>query len=102
MKFRAMILLSGKTATGIAVPAAVVDGLGGGKRPAVSVRINGYAYRSTVAPMGGVFMLPISSEHRQGAGVAAPAPDAAGTHAAHSAVILAALMIGHHLSISAF
>jgi hypothetical protein len=71
VNFTATILLSGKTATGIEVPAAVVDRLAGGKRPAVNVRINGYAYRSTVAPMGGVFMLPISLEHRQGAGVGA-------------------------------
>jgi Domain of unknown function (DUF1905)/Bacteriocin-protection, YdeI or OmpD-Associated len=71
MKFKAIVLLSGKTATGIEVPAHVVDGLGGGKRPAVTVNINGYAYRSTVAPMGGVFMLPISAEHRAGAGLEA-------------------------------
>jgi hypothetical protein len=71
MKFKAAVLLSGRTATGIEVPAHVVEGLGGGKRPAVNVRINGHAYRSTVAPMGGVFMLPISAEHRERAGVAA-------------------------------
>jgi Domain of unknown function (DUF1905)/Bacteriocin-protection, YdeI or OmpD-Associated len=71
MKFKAIVLLSGKAATGIEVPAHVVDGLGGGKRPAVTVNINGYAYRSTVAPMGGVFMLPISAEHRAGAGLEA-------------------------------
>jgi Bacteriocin-protection, YdeI or OmpD-Associated/Domain of unknown function (DUF1905) len=71
MKFTGTILLSGKTATGIEVPVAVVDGLGGGRRPAVNASINGYTYRSTVAPMGGVFMLPISAEHRAGAGVAA-------------------------------
>lgn len=71
MKFTGTILLSGKTATGIEVPEQVVDGLGGGRRPAVNVNINGYGYRSTVAPMGGLFMLPISAEHRAGAGVAA-------------------------------
>lgn len=71
MEFTAAVLLSGKTATGIEVPPAVVDGLGGGKRPAVCVTINGYEYRSTVAPMGGKFMLPISAEHRDGARVGA-------------------------------
>jgi hypothetical protein len=70
MKFRATILLSGKTATGVQVPKEVVEGLDGGKRPAVRVKLNGYSYRSTVAPMGGLFMLPISAEHREGAGVA--------------------------------
>ncbi len=69
MRFRATIQLSGKTATGIRVPDEVVAGLGAGKRPAVRVTINGYTYRSTVAPMGGVFMLPLSAENRTQAGV---------------------------------
>ncbi len=71
MQFRAIIQLGGKTATGIQVPPEVVAALGPGKRPAVQVKLNGYTYRSTVAMMGGVFMLPVSAEHRQGAGVAA-------------------------------
>jgi len=71
MRFRAVVELGGKTATGIEVPAEVVEGLGGSRRPAVSVTINGYGYRSTVASMGGRYMLPISAENRQGAGVAA-------------------------------
>jgi hypothetical protein len=33
MKFRAVILLSGKTATGMVVPPKVVESLGVGKRP---------------------------------------------------------------------
>ena len=64
MKFRATVELNGKTATGIQVPAEVVASLGSSKRPPVSVTINGHTYRSTVAPMGGVFMLPISVENR--------------------------------------
>jgi hypothetical protein len=64
MKFRAIIELSGKTATGIQVPAEVVAHLGSSKRPPVHVTINGHTYRSTVAPMRGVFMLPISAENR--------------------------------------
>ncbi len=71
LHFTAILQLHGKTATGIEVPAAIVAALGGGKRPAVSVTINGYTYRSTVAPMGGVFMLPVSAEVRAGAGIAA-------------------------------
>jgi hypothetical protein len=71
MKFRSVVRLSGKTATGIPVPEEVVEGLGRGKRPPVRVTINGHAYRSTVAPMGGEFMLPLSAENREGAGVAA-------------------------------
>ena len=71
MKFSATIELGGKTATGIQVPVQIVEGLASGKRPRVRVTINGYTYRSTVAPMGGVFMLPVSAEVRVRAGVAA-------------------------------
>lgn len=71
MTFPATIELAGKTATGVEVPAAVVAKLGSSKKPAVRVTINGYTYRSTVASMGGRFMLPISAEVREAAGVAA-------------------------------
>ncbi|MFN8533403.1 MAG: YdeI/OmpD-associated family protein [Dehalococcoidia bacterium] len=71
MQFRSTVLLGGKTATGIAVPPEIVAALGAGQRPAVRVTINGYTYRSTVAPRDGLFMLPLSAEHRAGAGIAA-------------------------------
>jgi hypothetical protein len=71
MRFNATIQLSGRTATGIEVPAAVVATLGQSKRPPVRVTIQGHTYRSTVASMGGVFMLPVSAEHREAAGVQA-------------------------------
>lgn len=71
MRFREVIQLGGKTATGIRVPEEVVAGLGAGKRPAVRVTINGYTYRSSVAPLGGEYMLPVSAEVRQQAGVSA-------------------------------
>ena len=71
MNFRTLVELGGKTATGMRVPAAVVESLGSGKKPAVRVTINGYTYRSTVAVYGGEFFLPVSAEVRQGAGIAA-------------------------------
>ena len=71
MRFRATVELGGKTATGIEVPEEVVAGLGSHKRPPVRVTIGGYTYRSTVARMGGRFLLPVSAEVRTGAGVAA-------------------------------
>src|SRR5437868_2063265 len=71
MNFRATIELAGKTATGVEVPAAVVTKLGSSKKPAVRVTIKGYTYRSTIATMGGRFMLPISAQVREAAGVAA-------------------------------
>jgi uncharacterized protein DUF1905/bacteriocin resistance YdeI/OmpD-like protein len=71
MRFRSVVRLGGKTATSIPVPEEVVEDLGRGKRPPVRVTINGHAYRSTVAPVGGEFMLPLSAENREGAGVVA-------------------------------
>jgi hypothetical protein len=70
MRFRTTILQSGRTATGIQVPDEVVEALGSGRRPAVRVTINGYSYRSTVAVMGGVYMVGVNAENRAGAGVA--------------------------------
>jgi hypothetical protein len=70
MRFKAVILQSGKTATGIVVPPEVVEGLNGGKKPAVTVTLRGHTYRSTVATMGGDFMIPVSSEIRRITGVA--------------------------------
>jgi len=69
VRFRATVLQTGKTTTGVQVPDEIVEGLGRGKRPAVTVTINGYTYRNTVAVMGGVFMIGISAEHRAGSGV---------------------------------
>ena len=60
-----------KSATGLPVPAEVVAALGKGKKPPVKVTLNGYSYRTTVAVMGGVFMLSLSAEHRAAAGVKA-------------------------------
>ncbi|HEY2674796.1 MAG TPA: YdeI/OmpD-associated family protein [Rugosimonospora sp.] len=71
MRFRTTLELAGKTATGFEVPAAVVEGFGAGKRPAVRVTINGYSYRNTVASMGGRYMIGVSAEHRGAAGVSA-------------------------------
>ena len=69
--FRATIQQSGRTATGIPVPPEVIESLGSGRRPAVRVTLKGFTYRSSVGSMGGVFMLPVSAEVRQQAGVAA-------------------------------
>jgi len=71
MKFRATILLAKKTATGICVPVKIIESLDSGKKPAVIVTIGNYSYRSTVAVMGGEFMIPLSADHRIAAGVEA-------------------------------
>ncbi len=72
MRFTTTIQQEGKTATGFSVPAEVVEALGDGKRrPAVTVTINGYTYRSTIAAYGDISMLPLAAEHREKAGVSA-------------------------------
>ncbi len=70
MRFRTTLLQSGPTATGIEIPAEIVDALGAGKRPPVRVTINGgHSYRNTVAVMGGAYMIGVSAENRAAAGV---------------------------------
>lgn len=71
MRFHATLERSGRTATGIEVPAAVVTGLGSHRKPPVTVTINGYRYRSTIATMGGRFLIPVSADVRRQAGVEA-------------------------------
>ena len=71
MEFRTVIELGGATATGFPVPDEVVESLGTSKRPPVVITIGPYAYRTTVARMGGRFMVPLAAEHRTAAGVAA-------------------------------
>ena len=70
MRFHTTIVQTEKTATGIRIPDEVVDALGAGKRPAVTVTINGFTYRNTVAVMGGEYWVGVSAENRAGAGVA--------------------------------
>jgi hypothetical protein len=71
MRFRSQVELGGKTATGIQVPDEVVTELGSGKRPAVRVTVGQHTYRTTVAPMGGRYYVPLSAENREASGVAA-------------------------------
>ena len=71
LRFRTTIELGGKTATGFAVPDEVVAALGAGRRPAVRVTVGRHTYPTTVASMGGRFLVPLSAENRAAAGVAA-------------------------------
>ncbi len=57
--------------TGIEVPPENVAALGSSKKPAVTVTVSGYSYPSTVAVMGGKFMIPLSKAHRETAGLRA-------------------------------
>ncbi|MEU1972943.1 YdeI/OmpD-associated family protein [Microbacterium sp. NPDC019599] len=68
MRFETTMLLMGNN-TGIEVPPDVIEALGGGKRPAVAVTVNGYEYRSTVGVMGGKSLIPFSSDKRAATGI---------------------------------
>jgi bacteriocin resistance YdeI/OmpD-like protein/uncharacterized protein DUF1905 len=70
MRFRTTVLQGDKTATGIRIPDEIVEALGSGRRPAVTVTINGFTYRSSVAVVSGSYMVGVSAENRAGAGVA--------------------------------
>ncbi len=71
MRLRAKVEQTGKTAAGVRVPDEVVSGLGSSRRPAVRVTVRGYTFRSSVASMGGVFMLGMSNDVRKASGVSA-------------------------------
>jgi bifunctional DNA-binding transcriptional regulator/antitoxin component of YhaV-PrlF toxin-antitoxin module len=71
MRFRTTVQLEGKTATGLLVPPEVVAGLGDSKKPAVTVTLNGFTYRSTIASRGGRFLIPVSADIRRQSGVSA-------------------------------
>ena len=66
--FRGTMLQVGNN-TGIEVPSEVIEALGGGKKPKVAVTVNGFEYRSTVAVMGGKFMISFSSDKRAASGI---------------------------------
>ena len=69
MKFSTELFLDGNN-TGIKVPPEIVEALGAGKRPPVTVTINGsYTYRSTVAVMGGAYLIPFAAAHRAESGL---------------------------------
>jgi hypothetical protein len=54
---------------GLEVPPEVVESLGQGKRPSVTITIKGHSWKSRVAIMRGRFLLGLSNAHRQAAGV---------------------------------
>ena len=70
MKFRSYVEPP-EPMRGLEVPAEVVEALGGGKRPAVTITINGHSWKSRVAIMRGRYLLGLSNANRQAAGVVA-------------------------------
>lgn len=78
VRYRTELLSSGNN-TGIEVPPDLLEELGGGKRPAVSVSVSGpsvtnFSYSSTVASMGGKYLISFSSDKRAATGLSGGDP----------------------------
>jgi hypothetical protein len=69
MRFTAELESHGGNKAGFGVPEEVVEALGGGRRPKVTVRVGETTYRSSIVFMGGRFLLGMSTENRSAAGV---------------------------------
>ena len=69
--FRTTLLATGGNNVGIEVPPEAVESFGAGKRVPVRVTLGEYTYASTVAVMGGRYLVGVNAAHRAGAGVAA-------------------------------
>src|SRR5688500_18482893 len=70
MRFRTTIKASGKNTAGIPSPEEVVEALGGGRKPAVTLTVNGFTYRSSIATVDGQPMVGLSAERRAASGLA--------------------------------
>ncbi len=68
MKFRAEVEPT-EPMRGLEVPPEVVEALGGGKRPPVTITVNGHSWKSRVAIMRGRHLLGLSTANRKAAGV---------------------------------
>ncbi|MEV8320136.1 YdeI/OmpD-associated family protein [Streptomyces sp. NPDC059900] len=68
MKFRTFVEPP-EPMRGLEVPPEVVEALGGGARPPVTITVNGHSWRSRVAIMRGRHLIGLSNANRQAAGV---------------------------------
>jgi hypothetical protein len=67
MKFRAHVEPP-QPMSGLEVPPQVIEALGAGKRPAVTLTINGHSWSGTVGIMRGRYLPGLSNANRQAAG----------------------------------
>jgi hypothetical protein len=71
MEFTAELEATGGTTTGFVVPDDVVEGLGAGRRPKVVVSVAGHTWRTSIASMGGRYLLGASAVVREASGISA-------------------------------
>jgi hypothetical protein len=69
-RFEAVLTRTGRTGTYVVVPLDVPT-LFGGRRPPVRGTVNGFPFRSAIAPYGDAFFLRVNREVRAGAGAKA-------------------------------
>ena len=65
----AVVRGASKDTMGIEIPPRVVEALGKGRKPPVVVTVGSHSWRSTVASMGGMYLVGIAKEHRAPAGL---------------------------------
>lgn len=70
MHFKATLESAGKQAAGMEVPAEVMDGLGGGRRPKIQITVNGHTWRTSVGIVDGRSMIGVPLDQRTAARVA--------------------------------
>ena len=58
-----------ETTRGLEIPEGLVNELGGGKRPNVTLTLNGYTWKCRVATVRGRSLIGLSNAHRRAAGV---------------------------------
>ncbi len=71
MDFTTELEATGGTTTGFVVPDEVVEALGAGRRPKVAVTVHGHTWRTSIASMGGRFLVGASAAVRAEAGLTA-------------------------------
>jgi Bacteriocin-protection, YdeI or OmpD-Associated/Domain of unknown function (DUF1905) len=69
VRFTTTLLKFGPNNTGIEVPEDVLAAMGRGRRVKVVATVNGYTYRTSIAPAMGRILMPFSSEHRAATGL---------------------------------
>ena len=71
MELTAELEATGGTTTGFVVPDEVVTALGGGRRPKVAATVAGHTWRTSIAAMGGRYLLGASAAVRDAARISA-------------------------------
>lgn len=68
MRLRAELVSHGGNTAGFVVPEELVETLGGGRRPKVVVTLGRHTWRSSIAFMGGEYLLGVSLANRTATG----------------------------------